>query len=128
MAREQAIGGNGEFFQGEDKTLKMRLWKKPKKDGILIDMTGWDVIWVVRKKDSSADPAILEKTATIEGTFDPDPEDSTQYAVVQLTDDETNLLTKIGTAAYRHSWKRMDDNRETVLSYGNLNPQQATAR
>lgn len=111
MATDVTIGGNGTLFVGEDKTLRLSL------PGV--NMAGWVVLFDVRKADNSRDPAIFSKTASIVGTFGVD-----QFAVVVLTDDEMNTVK---ARNYRHSWKRMTADNETVLCRGNFAPEKATA-
>jgi hypothetical protein len=123
MASESTIGGSGTLFVGEDKTIRFAL---PSADDPLvgIDMTGWTMLLDIRLKDNSAEPAILSKTPTLTGVFNPVQALNTQRAVVTLTDTEMNLFK---AKTYRWSWKRMDDGNETVLGYGNFTPQKATA-
>lgn len=123
MATTVTIGGNGTLFVGEDKTIKLELLDAA---DIPVDMSGWTLLFDVRLKDTSPDPAILSKTPTITGTYNVVRASNTQRAVVALTDTEMNLF-KQKTPPYRHSWKRMDDGSETVLSRGNFAPEKATA-
>jgi hypothetical protein len=113
MATNVTIGGagSGNLFVGEDKTFRLSL------PGV--NMAGWTVLFDVRKADNSPEPAIFSKTAIITGTFGVD-----QFAVVVLTDDEMNTVT---ARNYRHSWKRMNNDNETVLSRGYFTPEKATA-
>lgn len=116
MATEADIGGNGDLFVGEDKTLKLVL--------PAIDMTGWAVKFDVRKADTSllAD-VIFTKTASITGTYSATLASNTQRAVVSLTD--TEMLT-VTNRTYRYSYKRIDDNSETILARGNFIVEKAT--
>lgn len=123
MAIETDIGGdNNDFFVGEDKGFE--LGPVVDKDGVPVDMTGWDLHFVVRKADSSPDPALFDKTAVILGTYNVDPEVNTQFARVVFTDTETEVLKAID---YRQSWKRYDNGVETVLAFGNWHPKLVTA-
>ena len=144
MALKHNLGGDGSLFVGEDKILDLR----PIYDGPVAfvgdvayvadvsgaptstlasvkDITGWTIKWFLRVRDASTGAALLEKTATIDGTFNVSPSVNTQKARVVLTDDDLNTLTASG---YRYSWKRMDDGSETVLAYGDFRPEVATAR
>lgn len=121
MALAATIGGNGTLFVGEDKTFKLQLLDTA---GVPVNMAGMLILFDVRRTDTSAEPAIFSKTATISGVYSTDPLVNTQRAVVVLTDTEMNTV-KAGT--YRHSWKRMDDGSETVLAWGPFTPQKATA-
>lgn len=134
MATDVTIGGDGELFADEDKTLKLELLTK-ELDGVYdsnsvpINMTGWAVVFDVRKKDNSPTTLLL-KTASIIGTYNSSRSTNTQRAQVILTDDEmhqfkgSNLETP---TTYRYSWKRTDSDNETVLARGDWTPEKATA-
>lgn len=132
-ALTQTIGGNGMLFVGEDKIFKLELLQieldsngtpiAPSASSTPVDMTGWTLLFDVRVKDTSAD-AILSKTPTVTGTYNASRALNTQRAVVAVSDTEMNLFKQ---KTYRHSWKRMDDGVETVLSRGNFTPEKATA-
>lgn len=113
MATDVTIGGegSGDLFVGEDKTFRLSM------PGV--NITGWDIVFDVRKTDKSPDPAIFLKTATIVGTFNVD-----QFAIVNLSDDELNTVK---ATEYRYSWKRMGNGVETVLCRGDFIPEKATA-
>ena len=121
MALDATIGGSGTLFVGEDKLLKLELIDV---DEDPVNMSGWTLLFDVRRKDSSAEPAILSITPVLEGTYNATRSLNTQRAVVTLTDTHMNLFKE---QTYRHSWKRMDDNNETVLAWGDFTPQKATA-
>lgn len=123
MAIEVNVGGDGSLFVGEDKILRLSVTNAL--TGLPENIVGWVIHFVVRRRDNTADPAIFEKTATIVGTYSVDPLVNTQKAEVQLTDTELNTVK---ARTYRHSWKRMDDGSETILAYGDFEPQLATAR
>ena len=121
------MGGSGSLFVGEDKIFRFELVDDPTLEGddaTPINMTGWDILFDVRVKDNSSDPAILSKAATLTGVYNATRSLNTQRAVVVVTDTEMNLFKQ---KTYRHSWKRMDDGVETVLSRGNFTPEKATA-
>ena len=123
MARTQTIGGDGTLFVGEDKTLKIVLSPAPGEITVP-SMASWTILFDVRKKDNSSDPAIFSKQATVTGTYDPDPAVNQEFAFVTLSDTEMNTVK---ARTYRHSWKRMDDTFETVLARGDFAPEKATA-
>jgi hypothetical protein len=127
MAEEVTIGGSGSLFVGEDKVLRFEL-PTPAVGGVAsvvaVDMTGWAMVFDVRKGDASADPAILSVVPTLTGTFNSVRATNTQRAIVTLTDDQMNLFR---AKNYRWSWKRMDSGSETVLGWGTFAPQKATA-
>lgn len=117
MALHVTIGGDGALFVGEDKTLRLHVLDTA---GASVDITGWAIRFVVRLQDPTPDPPLLDKSATISGSFS--PTNNPQRAVVVLADTEMGLTPKV----YRHSWKRIDDGSETVLAWGNFIVQLAT--
>jgi hypothetical protein len=121
MATTATIGGNGTLFVGEDKLLRLELLDA---SGVPVDMTGWTILFDVRLKDTSADPAILSKTPTISGVYTGIRSTNAQRAEVTLSDDDMNLFK---AKTYRYSWKRMDANNEVVLARGDFAPEKATA-
>lgn len=121
MAEEVTIGGDGELFVGEDKVLRLELLDT---SGLPVDMSGWAMLFDVRLKDKSPDPALLSKTPSVTGVFNAARASNTQRAEVTLSDDELNTLQ---AKTYRHSWKRMDAGSETVLAWGDFVLQKATA-
>ena len=121
MAANVNLGGSGALFVGEDKSFRLELLDEA---GVPVNMTGWSVLFDVRKKDNSAEPAIFSETASITGTYNAVRATNTQRALVTLTDTEMNTVK---AKTYRYSFKRMDDGSETVLAYGNFAPEKATA-
>ena len=121
MATETTLGGDGSLFVGEDKTIRLELLDV---DGLPVSMTGWGLLFDVRKNDTSAEPAILSRTPTLTGTYNSVRATNTQRAVVILTDTELNLFR---AQTYRYSFKRTDNDSETVLTWGDFAPQKATA-
>lgn len=131
MALEGQLGGDGDLFVGEDKTLKLEILDKATQ--LPVDIAGWAIKWEARKTDHAADPAKLSKTASVEGVYDGSSRAAnTQRAVVVLSDDDTNAVSGQKAtpedAPYRYAWKRMDDGVETVLRYGDLVLQESTVR
>ena len=126
MATTVTIGGDGLLFVGEDKLFSHETLNGDPDDSssIPVDMTGWTVLFDVRKSDKAPDPAIFSKTATIVGTFNAVRALNEQRALVYLTDTELNTVK---AKTYRFSWKRMNDGVETVLSRGPFVVEKATA-
>lgn len=122
MATTKTIGGGGTLFVGEDKTIRLK--NVVDQNGALVNMTGWTCLFDVRKSDIAKDPAIFSKMATLVGVFNSDPLLNTMMWEVFLSDTELNTVK---ARIYRHSWKRMDDGSETVLSRGPFAPEKATA-
>lgn len=138
MATDVTIGGEGELFADEDKTFRLEVVRADPSDPtnetlwVPEDVTGKSIVFDVRAKDDSPDPALLSKTASITGVFSSTSRLlNTQRAVVVVTDDEmhqfkgSNLPTNPKT--YRHSWKITNSGNETVLSRGDFSPEKATA-
>ncbi len=124
MAEEVTIGGGGSLFVGEDKTIRLELFLKSDPT-VAVDMTGWTLLFDVRAKDTSSDPAILSVTPlTLSGAFNVARSSNLQRALVPLTDTQLNLFK---AKNYRWSWKRMDPSSETVLARGDFAPEKATA-
>jgi hypothetical protein len=122
MAVNATMGGNGTLFVGEDKIFK--LFPVLDVNGVPVDMTLWAIIFDVRQKDTSPDPALLSKSAVILGAYNVDPLLNTQYAQVVVTSNDMNQFKE---KTYRQSWKRTDTGFETDLEWGNFTPQKATA-
>ena len=122
MATEVTIGGDGTLFVGEDKTFRLELLDVA---GVPVNMAGMTIKFILRLTDSGADPAIFDKTATVGGVYNVVRASNTQRATVVFTDVELDALT---AKTYRHSWKRMDADYETILAFGPFIVQKATAR
>jgi hypothetical protein len=132
MGLKSQVGGDGTLFVGEDKVFKHVVYAYPYASRIVIDSSGWAMHFVVRKKHNSADPPILDKTATVSGVFNPDPALNTLVWAVTLTDTEMSLFTAKGidddAAEYAYSWKRTDDGSEDVTGYGPFVVEETTQR
>ena len=120
MASELNIGGSGSLFVGEDKSLIIEVLDSL---GVPVNVSGWSIIFDIRKKDSSPE-AILSKTPTVQGVYNATRSVNTQRVAVQLTSANMDLFKE---ATYRHSLKRTDSGSETVLAWGNFVVQKATA-
>lgn len=121
MAESTQIGGDGALFVGEDKVFRLELIDKL--TGLPVDMSGMVLLLDVRRTDI-AGAAIISQAPIVTGIFNPVRSLNAQRAVVIVTDTQMNLF-KRGT--YRHSWKRMDADVETVLAWGDFVVQKATA-
>lgn len=124
MAVESTIGGSGTLFVGEDKVLYFGPLYLASDPTVGVDMTGWTMVFDVRKKDNSPDAIVSISPLALTGVFNVDQSLNTQQAIATLTDDQLNLFQAKG---YRWSWKRMDAGAETVLGWGGFAPQKATA-
>lgn len=125
MAVQTQIGGDGNLFVGEDKTIRLGPLYLAEDPTIGVDMAGWVMVFDVRLKDTSPDPPIISiSPLPVTGTFNGIQANNQQYASAVLTDTQMNLFK---AKTYRWSWKRLDDGNETVLGWGNFSPQKATA-
>jgi hypothetical protein len=136
VATNVTIGGDGSLFVGEDKLFELELLDTTgvevdengvpvnAAEGVPVDMSGWTLVFDIRARDNSPDPAIVSKVPTISGTYNVSRAVNTQRAHTSLTDTDTNLFQ---AKTYRQSWKRMNDGSETVLSRGDWAPEKATA-
>lgn len=123
MPEETTIGGSGTLFKGEDKELRFELWDE-EDPTVAIDWSGWTTFFDVRKKDTSADPAILRvPVPTPTGVFNPVRASNQQRGHLPLTNDQLNFYRAEG---YRWSWVRTDADFATVLAWGSFTPQKAT--
>jgi hypothetical protein len=127
VAVEFNIDASKDWFLGEDKFLNFQIFGR---DGIApVDVTGWSLIWVLRKSDNAPDPAILSKATPddiqIIGDFASDAASSTQRIRIFFANEDIAALKAI---TYRYSLKRVDDGLAGVLSFGNCTFRQVTAR
>ena len=139
MATNVTIGGDdsGDLFADEDKifileVLTLAPGEEPSASSVPTDITGWPIVFDVRKRDDSADPALLSIAATITGTYSATRSVNTQRAQVVVTDDDMHQfkgsnLPDGREKTYRHSWKRTTAGSETVLCRGDFAPEKATA-
>lgn len=125
MATDITIGGSGELFVGETKSLVFEILDGDPNDAasLPVDATGWDLHFVLRKKDNTADPAIIDNTAVVAGVFAADRAGNLQRATVLLTHAQ---LLLVRAATYRYSFVRKDSGAEDVINYGDCKPQKAT--
>lgn len=87
-----------------------------------IDITGWTLSWMVKRRLSHDDAdAVITKTTvagiSIAGTYDADPDTNTQKATVTVEDGDTDGLS---AGEYFYELKRTDSGFETILAYGGL--------
>lgn len=124
MAVNTVIGGigTGDLFVGEDKQFKL-FPVTDRYSGVPVNMTGWTVMFVVRKTPTTADPPIFSKVCTIAGIYNVDPTQNTQYAYATLTQAELNTVKQAG---YVYSFKRTDPGSNVVLAWGTFLPERTT--
>ncbi len=135
MARESNFDKDSNIFIGEDKQIRFPVYDDDADPVVPLDVSGFSMIWVLRKSDTASDPALLSKTTgsgiTITGTFNADPLINTQRVVVALADTDTagnDGSVLIPPKKYRYSLKRTDAGSETILAFGNFVLREATAR
>lgn len=116
MASRVTMGGKGDLFVGEDKSCRLELVSNT---GVPVDMTDWTVRLLIV---SASGAILIDKTASITGSYSATRSVNTQRAVVTLTDDD--LAIPDGT--HQHSWKRTNAGSETVLAYGECVVERAT--
>ena len=86
-----------------------------------IDISGWSLSWMLKRKLSNADSAALVTKSTtaggvgVTGVYNAAPGTNTQRATVTVADTDTDTLTA-GTCYWE--LKRMDAGLECVLAYG----------
>ncbi len=89
------------------------------------DVTGYALRFAVKKKDTTADPPLIEKITpddiTITGTFNVSRTVNTQRVRVAFADTDSDpTVTTLKAATYRYSCKRTDDGSEKTLARGDF--------
>lgn len=121
MARIVNYGGDETLFIGEDKILDLEVLDR---SNVPVNVAGMVFRFVVRLRDNSSDPTLLNEVATVVGVYNGVRSVNTQRLRVLLTAANMNTFE---ARAYRHSWKRMDSGSSTVAARGDFYPQRATA-
>jgi len=126
MAIEFNIDADKRWFLGEDKILSFKISDA---SGNPLDVSAWQMEFIVRKTDKAADPPVIPRKATptdivISGIFNSNPDQNQQRVVITFDSDETSSLKPI---TYRYSLKRIDTGNEGILAYGGITFLQATA-
>jgi hypothetical protein len=129
MAVESNVTAASHVFLGEDKVLEFTITDE---DDVPVDVSGWAMIWDLRKADKTTGDALIEKTTgagiTVTGVYNVAPLVNTQRVLVTLADTDSDSSTTIQAKTYRHALKRSDDGSETVLAFGDFTFLQATTR
>jgi hypothetical protein len=115
MAATFNIGPEKQFFVGENKTVTLPVYGP---DGATpVDVTGWTLIYVVKKLEKpSATPLITKEVGagiTLTGSFNA----NNQRVVIEFDSDDTAVLKP---GVYFHTLKRTDPDFEHVLFNGQL--------
>ena len=119
MAIEENIEKSDHWFLGEDKTLAFTIYQA---DGSTPqNITGWALIFVLRRQPATADPALISKT-TGSGITLTTP--ASGLCEVSIEDTDTEGLSE---GKYFYSLKRTDAGEETILTYGYAYLRRATA-
>ncbi len=130
MAVETNVTEDNHIFLGEDKILEFTVLDDD--EVTPIDVSGWDLLWDLRKADKTSGDALIEKTTaagiTITGVYNVAPLVNTQRVLVTLADTDSDSSTTLAAKTYRHALKRMDSGSETVLAFGDFVFLQATTR
>ena len=141
MAYRRDITEDDRLFFDTDRTLRFPVYSgEPSDDDIAagnvipVDVTGWTLVWVLKKLASSA-TALITKTVgsgiAITGTYDSDPSVNTQRIAVSLDNTDTYDVSaggaKVKPGTYEYALKRLDAGSETILAYGTLELLQASA-
>lgn len=122
MALQQDITADDGFFTGEDAVIRFTVYTSAAKT-TCINIAGWALSWMVKKRVSDADSAakVTKTTAAgiaITGVFNASPALNTQRAEITIADSDT--MTQLVSGVYRHELKRTDAGSEQVLAYGTL--------
>lgn len=129
MAIERHITATDQVFVGDDRTFEIEVFDD---DGETpVDISAYDLEWILRKTDKSVDALIEKSTAgspagiAITGTFNVDPDLNTQRAVISLdAQDSYSTGSPVGTRLtkkkYRYALKRVNNGARTTLTYGNF--------
>lgn len=112
MAKETALA----LFQNTHRTFRFHVLNEADETQA-VDVTGWDLSWMVkkRKSESDANAAIHKTTFSVTGAYNPDASMNTQRVVLAIEDVDTDGLS---AGAYYHELKRTNPGLEAVLSFG----------
>jgi len=148
MALERNFTKDDRIFIGEDKVLYFSVYDQTGlTDAELLaqiaagtatplDVAGYELVWILRAKDNTADPALIEKESfagiSVVGVFNASQALNTQKVAVLLEDtdtwDEASPAVAFTKGKKRYSLKRIDAGQETVLAFGYIDFMMATAR
>lgn len=104
-------------------------------DAVPLDVTGYELTWVLRKTTKSVTP-LIEKTIgtgiVIAGVFNASASLNTQQVEVTIEDTDTydpngSPVVHIKPGSYVHALKRTGDSVEKILAYGTFELLQAAA-
>ena len=146
MALERTIT----MFVGEDKNLTFEIFDQAGQTedeleaaitagtATMQDVAGWTFEFLVRLKDKTVGTPLIDKSSgspteiSVTGTYNATRATNTQRVVVSLFDTDTaasdGSSVVLAPKTYRYSLKRTDAGGETILTYGDFELLQATAR
>lgn len=103
--------------------------------GTVKDITGYELIFVVRTTDTTPRAELITKATggsgiTISGVFNADPDINTQRIEIDIEDTDTWTSSSdfLKPGKYRYALKRTDEGTETTLAYGDFVLFETTAR
>lgn len=100
---------------------------------VMKDVAGYALRFAVKKKDATADPALIDKTTvsgiTITGTFNVARGTNTQRVRVAFADTDSDpAVTALKAGTFRYACKRTDAGSEKTLAFGDFEFLAATTR
>jgi hypothetical protein len=108
------------LYLGADHTYPFTILNQA--ETLAVDISGWALSWMVKRRKSDADAAaVLTKTTVsgivISGTYNATITTNTQVATVTVADTDTDAIAE---GLYHYELKRTDAGLETPLAFGTL--------
>lgn len=126
MARTVNITGSDNWYVGTDHEFICEILNG---DGTAaIDITGWSLSWMMKKRKADLDAAAVLTKATggngivISGVFNAVTASNLQRATITVQDTDYALIR--AGSLYYHELKRTDGGTETILIEGTATPKQ----
>lgn len=143
MAYNRDITADDQMFYDTDRVLRYQVFQgSPTLEEVLAntaipdDVTGWSLVWVLRRSAKATAILIEKSTAgggiTITGVYDADPLANTQRVLVAIDDTDTygpvvDPVEIVKPGVYEYALKRLDPGSETILAWGSFELIQAAA-
>lgn len=108
MAEESPITLEDKWFVGERKVFEFTVVN----DGVPVNITSWELEWVLRQAASAPTPLITKADADITKS---DPTNGVCRVIIEPAD---TLAIEIGAGDYYHTLKRVDGDNDAVLAFG----------
>ena len=118
MAVESPITLEDKWFIGERKVFEFTIVK----DGVAVDISSWDLEWVLRQAPGAPEPLLSKGTAEITKS---DPTNGVCRVIIEPTD---TIAIEIGGGDYYHTLKRTDGGNDAVLAFGEAVLREAATR